>query len=98
MAAIITWEQIDAKCGDDDNIAVTIREFTDGVPTVIRTLEDGTKIYRDCTSDRFHKDVPVDKFKASLKEKILSDRAKTAETNTFTGKIDFTGFEEYINQ
>lgn len=96
--AEITWEQIDVRCGDDDNIAITVRELTDGVPTVVKILEDGTEIHRTYTSEKFHKNVPMDKFKEDLKEKILADRSKTVKVNAFTDKVDLSGFEAYINQ
>lgn len=95
---VITWEQTEARCGDDDNISVTIRELTDGVPTVIRILDDGTKIYKEYSSDRFYKDVPVDRFKASLKAKILADRDKSTKEGVFAEKLDLSDFEGYLNQ
>ena len=84
--AVITWEETDAKCGDDDNVIVTIRELSDGTPT--------GKEY----SAKFHKDRHVDDFKASLKTQILADRAKTTKADTFSGKLDLSGFEDYLNQ
>lgn len=84
--ATITWEQPDARCGNDDNITVTIQELIDGVPT--------GKQY----SIRLHKDRPVDEFKANLKEQIAADRAKTEKADTFSSKFDLSNFEAYINQ
>ena len=86
MAGVITWEQVAAKCGDDDNITVTIRELSDRVPT-------GKQYFA-----KFHKDRPVDDFKAELKKQILTDRVKSTKENTFSGRIDLSDFETYLNQ
>ena len=84
--AIITWEQVDARCGKDDNITITIKELSDGEPT--------GKQY----STRLHKDRPIDEFKALLREQILNDRAKSSKSVTFVKKLDFSDFENYLNK
>lgn len=84
--AVITWEQINARCGDDDNVTITIRELSDGNPT--------GKEY----SARFHNDRTVDEFKADLKKQILTDRAKTTKADIFSERLDLSEFENYINQ
>lgn len=80
-----TWELLSTYCGNDDNVQFVIEELEDDV--VINT-------YR---SDRFHKSTDIDKFKQSLKEKILKHRAKIIEETAAAGKLDLENFETYLN-
>ncbi len=84
--ATITWEQVSLKCGDDNNVTITIEEFADGAPT--------GKQY----SARLHKDRHADEFNSMLKKQILADRSNNTEENTLGSKFDFSDFENYLNK
>jgi hypothetical protein len=84
--AEITWEQIDAQCGDDDNITITIKELSDGLAT-------GKEYYT-----KLHKDRSIEEFKQDLKKKILADREQTAKEKIFAGNLDLSDFENFITQ
>ena len=84
--ATITWEVVSVRCGKDDNVTMAIRELSDGSPT------------DNEYSVRLHKDRPVGEFKAVLKKIIVIDRAESGKADVFSGKLDFSDFEDYINK
>ena len=93
--AAITWELYESRIVRNDILEVTIREFTDGLPTVVETLADGTDVYRTYSAS-MHKSKPEDGFKKLLRDKVLAGRTKVSEETTQAAKFDFSNFETYV--
>lgn len=80
----ITWNLLECRLGNDDNLTISIQEIVDEI--------EG-KIF----STRVHKDHPKSVFLDALKKQIKADRARKTVESIVEKTIDLSNFETFIN-